>query len=581
MTKLFWNLVKVAPVVLGVSAITAQGAVANSTTDLDASVDFDSELLLAQAAPTTTAPIDPASAQLLQQLEQSRQGKSFNTGVYNNPMSQVTSVNQLRDVEPTAWAYEALRSLVERYGCIVGYPDRTFRGDRALSRWEFAAGLNACLNVMERLIQEGLAVVREDIEKLKRLMQEFEAELAALGARVDNLEGRVSFLEDHQFSTTTKLTGEVIFAISNAWSGDYATNANRTPEQQVADNNRDVGNQTTFSNRVRLNFDTSFTGKDRLRTRLSAGNVPNLATATGTDMTRLGFDLDTNNDVIIEDLWYRFPIGDNVTAFIGTQGLDLDDVFNVGNPYLESSGTGALSRYSRRNALVFRGPEGAGAGIKYAFNEQFAIRAAYLADQGDAGNPSAGAGEFNGNFSTGIQFEINPTKTFNINITYLHSYFDKDNVNLSGSLGSAITRSPYRATFGIPVSYNRDSVGLQFDWQATDWLHWTAWGAYGKAEAQGVDSNSDLWTWNTSLSFLDLGKEGAVLSIGGGMLPKITASDNALSDVDTSYIVETLYNFPVTDNILLTPGFYVVFNPNHYSRNDTAWVGVLRTTFKF
>lgn len=38
------------------------------------------------------------------------------------PMSQVTSVNQLRDVEPTAWAFEALRSLVERYGCIVGYP---------------------------------------------------------------------------------------------------------------------------------------------------------------------------------------------------------------------------------------------------------------------------------------------------------------------------------------------------------------------------------------------------------------------------------------------------------------------------
>ena len=122
-------------------------------------------------------------------------------------MAQVTSVSQLRDVSPTDWAYEALRSLVERYGCIVGYPDTTFRGNRALSRYEFAAGLNACMQQMERLLAASEAVIREDIEKLQRLVKEFEAELVALGTRVDNLEGRVAFLEDHQFSTTAKLSG--------------------------------------------------------------------------------------------------------------------------------------------------------------------------------------------------------------------------------------------------------------------------------------------------------------------------------------------------------------------------------------
>ena len=135
-------------------------------------------------------------------------------------LSQVTSVSELRDVEPTSWAYEALRSLVERYGCIVGYPDRTFRGNKSLSRWEFAAGLNACMNVMERLIQENVAVLREDIERLKRLAEAFQAELAALGTRVDNLESRVAFLEDHQFSTTTKLVGEIAFNLSQAFVGD-------------------------------------------------------------------------------------------------------------------------------------------------------------------------------------------------------------------------------------------------------------------------------------------------------------------------------------------------------------------------
>lgn len=179
MLKLSWKSLLVSPAVIGAALV---------------------------AGAASAAPDNVTNAQVLDQLDQyTAEGQS-------SAIDQVTSVSELRDVQPTAWAYEALKSLVERYGCIVGYPDRTFRGDRALSRWEFAAGLNACMNVMERLIQENVAVLREDIDKLKRLMQEFEAELAALGARVDNLEARTSFLEDHQFSTTTKLTGEVIFA---------------------------------------------------------------------------------------------------------------------------------------------------------------------------------------------------------------------------------------------------------------------------------------------------------------------------------------------------------------------------------
>lgn len=46
-------------------------------------------------------------------------------------MGQVISVSQLSDVQPNDWAFEALQSLVERYGCIAGYPDGTFRGKRA------------------------------------------------------------------------------------------------------------------------------------------------------------------------------------------------------------------------------------------------------------------------------------------------------------------------------------------------------------------------------------------------------------------------------------------------------------------
>ncbi|MGK7914955.1 MAG: S-layer homology domain-containing protein, partial [Prochloraceae cyanobacterium] len=66
----------------------------------------------------------------LEQIEQ------YNLEGQPAEFNQVTNVNQLRDVSPADWAYEALRSLVDRYGCIVGYPDQTYRGGKALSRYE-------------------------------------------------------------------------------------------------------------------------------------------------------------------------------------------------------------------------------------------------------------------------------------------------------------------------------------------------------------------------------------------------------------------------------------------------------------
>lgn len=90
----------------------------------------------------------------------------------DSTMSQINNVDRLRDVSPTDWAYEALRSLVDRYGCIVGFRDRTYRGDLAISRYEFAAGLNACLNQIERLIAASETIKREDLETIQRLNQE-------------------------------------------------------------------------------------------------------------------------------------------------------------------------------------------------------------------------------------------------------------------------------------------------------------------------------------------------------------------------------------------------------------------------
>ena len=110
---------------------------------------------------------------------------------------------------PTDWAYQALANLIERYGCVAGYPNGTFAGGRALSRYEAAALLNACLDR-----------VTEITDEVRRLMKAFEKELAIVKARVDGLEAAVGELAATQFSTTTKLAGKVRFIQGAAYRGN-------------------------------------------------------------------------------------------------------------------------------------------------------------------------------------------------------------------------------------------------------------------------------------------------------------------------------------------------------------------------
>ena len=546
MNRLFWQAAKVAPVLFAASLFTANGASAQT--------------------------IGAEKEAVNQTLEQINNYQDLKQG----SQSQVTNVNQLRDVSPTDWAYEALRSLVDRYGCISGFPNQTYRGNQPLSRYEFAAGLNSCLNQIERLIASnaGGGVDPADLETIERITQEFEAELATLGGRVDEIESRTAVLEDNQFSTTTKLKGEAIFAVSDAF-GDFANGT---------DVDQDLEDETTFASRVRLNFDTSFFGKDRLRTRIEQGNFGDLGDVTGTDSARLGFDAD--DDLQLSDLHYRFPFNDRIRVWVGPQGLDLDDIFAVTNPMLESSGTGALSRFSRRNPVLFRGVEGAGAGVNLdIIEDKLAINALYLTD--DANDPSQSEGLFNGSFNAGAQVEFSPFEAVELTASYVRSYQTEDeDGDRSGSTVSGNAANPFNP--GIATTANKIGAGVNVNLGERFVL--AGFGGYADVEGlvDGENPDGEVWTWGANASILDLGKEGSVLSVAGGMLPKfisdrgpVEATFGADEDPDTSYLVEALYKFPLNDNILITPGAYAVFNPNHIEENDTVYVGVLRTTFSF
>ena len=261
-------------------------------------------LLLVMAGAGLVAPTAGSAAELNLDAVQRYAAASQGT-------EQVTSVSQFSDVRPTDWAYQALSNLVERYGCVAGYPDGTFKGRQALTRFEAAALLNACLDR-----------VTEVTDELKRLMAEFEKELAVLKGRVDGLEAKVGELEANRFSTTTKLAGLATFVIGGIdYSGggknkiiDYKGDAVKAPSN------------VTFNYDVQLTFDTSFTGKDLLRTNLRAGNFG--SSVFGGEPHALGnsaelevaFEEDAGPNVVgIDKLFYQFPIGKQLTATVGAR----------------------------------------------------------------------------------------------------------------------------------------------------------------------------------------------------------------------------------------------------------------------
>lgn len=97
-------------------------------------------------------------------------------------MAQVTSVGQLRDVQPTEWSYQAISNLISRYGCVVGYPNGTFKPGQPATRAELAALTSACL---DRITEFYTAA---DAQTAAALRVAFSKDIAKTNSRVTALE---------------------------------------------------------------------------------------------------------------------------------------------------------------------------------------------------------------------------------------------------------------------------------------------------------------------------------------------------------------------------------------------------------
>lgn len=494
-------------------------------------------------------------------------------------MAQVTSVSQLSDVQPTDWAFQALQSLVERYGCIAGYPNQTYRGNRALTRYEFAAGLNACLDRVNELIATATAdlVTKEDLVTLQKLQETFAAELATLRGRVEALESRTAELAANQFSTTTKLQGEVVAVVSDVFSG------NRVNDVEITDKN------TTLGARARIELVTSFTGKDTLFTRIQTNNI--LGADIGTPEGSFAFAGESGNtNAEIDALYYQFPLSNQTQVIAIANAGAADDITDTVNIFDGDGSSGALSSFGTRNPIYYH-MDGAGLGITYEFSNQLALSLGYLANS--ANSPSANNGLFNGGYGALAQLTVRPSDRITVGLTYINAYNQELGTGSNaanprtflGRIAQNITES--EEPVDVPVSSN--SYGLQASFAISNRFVLGGWVGYTNARnlstVGGVVSRGDMDIWNYALTlgFPDLGKKGNLAGIILGMEPKVTSSSirEIPRDRDTSYHIEAFYQYKVSDNIAITPGIIWLTAPDHNNNHNDVVIGALRTTFSF
>jgi hypothetical protein len=542
--------------------------------------------------------------------------------------NQVTSINQFADVKPTDWAYQALSNLIERYGCVAGYPNGTFKGAQAMTRFEAAALLNACLDR-----------VTETTDELQRLINEFQKELTVLKGRVDGLDKRVGKLEATQFSTTTKLRGDSRWVLGGqSFAGTASPGNNRgytagtvnnTRYNNASNNNVALRNAVSFNYDVRLNFDTSFTGKDLLRTQLRSGNFSD--SAFGASPTRqsnldagfqenCGTGADCGDVVAINRLYYRFPIGKEFTAIVGPR-MRQDEYFAV----WPSAYTGdrILKLFQFAGAPVANSQVlGAGGGIywkqakrdKNDKSAKWSLSAGYLAQNGDGGTPGqefgtdctstisastdTAEGGIGNECSVGqgsVQLALTGT---NWNISALYTY-NQTGVSING------TQTAIQA---VSEAAGTNAFGLAGYWQPikTGWVPSISagWGiansnALGQGAAAGnsytvrgtngvtINRGTSITTqsWMVGLNWKDAFQKGNVAGMAVGQSPFVTGNNKGYANQDGNYAWEWFYKFQVTDNIAITPALFYLSRPQGEqtgTRNFFNSTGYLiQTTFRF
>jgi Carbohydrate-selective porin, OprB family/S-layer homology domain len=489
-----------------------------------------------------------AGAQSLPELTQERppEPKPDRTNI-PKPPEPVTSVDELSDVQPTDWAYQALKALIERYNLLLGYSDRTFRGNRSLTRYEFAATIDAALAELRRQTDLGQSVDTADLETIAQLQRNYYQALTELETRLDRrIEPRLEMLEAQRFSATTQLRGQVLVALT------------------------DGNAKATLVQRSQLNLTTSLTGPDLLFTQLEAGNnggdavslaqnqdgdlAGNLLGTTGLFAGAGGLDYTEVSDSLrVNRLYYAFKPNDDLTLVLGAKLAPSD--FIDRNRFANSAARDFNSSFFLNNPLIIQNridrPGGGGLALVWT-PERIPMTLTALYAAGNAGNPETG-GLLEDPYQGSIELEFQPHRAWLLRLQYTHAAIDGMDIDAVG-LNAEWALSPLLGVFG--------RVGI------------ADYDDFNSVLSREVEGHPRTWALGFNLRNFPIPGNFAGVAIGQPFI------SDALGDA-TQTNFEAFYHLQLSDNLSLSPALIVVSDADNDSDNGIIWQGVLRTVFSF
>jgi hypothetical protein len=559
------------------------------------------------------------SGPVLADPNESIQIDNYTRQMMKESVAQVNSVSELSDVDPNSWAFQALKSVVERFGCLEGYPNKTYLGNKSTSRYEFAAGLNACLEKVNDLITSNTSnkATKEDLATLKRLQDEFAAELAALRGRVDALEAKTKDIESKLFSTTAKLDGTVVMAITggggqtggNIFYPTNGTNGTSFLTGPFGDSpfSQSIGPlgsapataaNTSFVARTSLNLRATITGNDELLIRLrgvtgqdlaaiyqsQASNFGTLFYALGQgnipydgSFPNSGGGQGTNGSalVTIDKIRYLYNFNENFNVYIGR--VDIYEFFDTNSfNNEETTFSSGFTINSPAVAFFFTGP---GGGFNYHITDRLAIRGLYFAVTGGsvaAGNTGS-SGLFGGTNVLAGEVEFNPSASSHIKFTYVrlteqNSLYGGDITSVAG-LGSAT-----------------DIFGFNTEWAINPGLIVFGRYSFSNSELKGLTTPGGSFstitasTWQGGFGLPNLLGSGNLFGaiygqpvrFGGGQVNGLSAATVGIENV-----AEFFFRFQLNDRLSITPDVQFVINSANTRDSVGLTVGTLRATFTF
>jgi hypothetical protein len=211
------------------------------------------------------------------------------------------------------------------------------------------------------------------------------------------------------------------------------------------------------------------------------------------------------------------------------------------------------------------------------------VNAALPNNEGFPGTP-LGAGLFNGSFVAATQVTLKPADTLDIGLNYAYSYHQ---INI---LGMGLSGFSTGVLGGLPLNtpVHLNSLGATLTWRINPNVSFTTYGAYIMVDQAGGSAYTNLTSWMAGFYFPDAFVEGNTAGLLVGQpIYRVGAGNGATLTPDnignraTPYQIEAFYNFKLNNNISITPGAFVIFNPEEDANNNTTGVLALRTTFTF